>query len=149
VFCLTSSRRILGQHLKLGHDHFYHIHSYSSSSTMTKQNFQSLRMFFQTPSSFHFFAFRNNIFFYKARSSALRQTPNMEGQVPVFTCPSDMVAQLCPQAPGSLFVAFYDSQGYGGGIVTRLHTGIIPIHYSPLPNHLLLYVPRPCHSSGG
>jgi hypothetical protein len=25
------------------------------------------------------------------------------------------------QAPGSLFVAFYDSQGYGGGILTRLH----------------------------
>jgi hypothetical protein len=35
--------------------------------------------------------------------------------------PSDRVAQLCPQAPGSLFVAFYDSHGYGGGILTRLH----------------------------
>jgi hypothetical protein len=28
-----------------------------------------------------------------------------------------------PQAPGSLFVASYDSQGYGGGIRTRFHTG--------------------------
>jgi hypothetical protein len=37
--------------------------------------------------------------------------------------PSDRVAQIYPQAPGSLFVAFYDSQGYGGGILTRLHTG--------------------------
>jgi hypothetical protein len=27
-------------------------------------------------------------------------------------------------APGSLFVSFYDSQGYGGGILTRLHTEI-------------------------
>jgi hypothetical protein len=26
-----------------------------------------------------------------------------------------------PQALGSLFVASYDSQGYGGGIRTRLH----------------------------
>jgi restriction endonuclease Mrr len=33
------------------------------------------------------------------------------------------VAQLYPQALGSLFVASYDSQGYGGGILTRLHTG--------------------------
>jgi hypothetical protein len=30
--------------------------------------------------------------------------------------------QLYPQAPGSLFVAFYDSQGYSGAIITRLHT---------------------------
>jgi hypothetical protein len=29
--------------------------------------------------------------------------------------PSDRVAQLYPQAPCSVFVAFYDSQGYGGG----------------------------------
>jgi hypothetical protein len=33
------------------------------------------------------------------------------------------VAQLYHQALGSLFVASYDSQGYGGGIQTRLHTG--------------------------
>jgi hypothetical protein len=32
------------------------------------------------------------------------------------------VAQLYPLALGSLFVASYDSQGYGGGILTRLHT---------------------------
>jgi hypothetical protein len=39
--------------------------------------------------------------------------------------PSDRVAQLYPQAPGSLFVAFYDWQGYGGGTQTRLHAGEI------------------------
>jgi hypothetical protein len=33
-----------------------------------------------------------------------------------------MVVQLYPQALGSIFVASYDSQGYGGGIGTRLHT---------------------------
>jgi hypothetical protein len=32
------------------------------------------------------------------------------------------VEHLYPQARGSLFVAFYDSRGYGGGILTRLHT---------------------------
>jgi hypothetical protein len=31
------------------------------------------------------------------------------------------VAQLYSRALGSLFVASYDSQGYGGGIRTRLH----------------------------
>jgi hypothetical protein len=37
--------------------------------------------------------------------------------------PTDRVSQLYPQALGSLFVASYDSKGYGGGILTRLHTG--------------------------
>jgi hypothetical protein len=52
----------------------------------------------------------------------LRPTLNLDDQVSVFMSPSDRVAQLYPQAPGSLFVAFYDSQGYGGAILTRLHT---------------------------
>jgi hypothetical protein len=52
----------------------------------------------------------------------LRQTPNLEYKVPVFMSPSDRRVQLYPQAPGSLFVAFYWSQGYGGGILIRLHT---------------------------
>jgi hypothetical protein len=33
------------------------------------------------------------------------------GQVPVFISPRNGVAHLYPQAPGSLFVASYDSQG--------------------------------------
>jgi hypothetical protein len=36
----------------------------------------------------------------------------------------DRVVQLYPQAPDTLFVAFYGSQGYGGGILTHLNTGI-------------------------
>jgi hypothetical protein len=63
------------------------------------------------------------ILFRTARSSSLRLTPNPEDQVLVFISPSDGVAQLYPQAPGSLFVTFYDSQGDGGGTLTRLHTG--------------------------
>jgi hypothetical protein len=37
--------------------------------------------------------------------------------------PRNMVTQLYSQALGSLFSASYYSQGYGGGIRTRLHTG--------------------------
>jgi hypothetical protein len=37
---------------------------------------------------------------------------------------SDSVAQLYPWAPGSLSIAFYDSQGYGGGILSRFYTGL-------------------------
>jgi hypothetical protein len=38
--------------------------------------------------------------------------------------PSDREAQLYPKAPSFLVVAFYDLQGYSGGIQTCLHTGI-------------------------
>jgi hypothetical protein len=40
---------------------------------------------------------------------------------------SDRMAQFNPQAPGSISVAFYDSQGHGGDIITRLHTEYIII----------------------
>jgi hypothetical protein len=36
---------------------------------------------------------------------------------------SDRVAQLYLQAPGSLFLSFYDLQGYGGNALTSLHNG--------------------------
>jgi hypothetical protein len=54
--------------------------------------------------------------------SQIPDSPNLKGQVPVFICPRNMVAQLYPQALGSLFVASYDSEGYDGGIRNRLHT---------------------------
>jgi hypothetical protein len=38
--------------------------------------------------------------------------------------PWDRVAQLYSQVLTVLFFASNDSQGYGGGIKTRLHTGI-------------------------
>jgi hypothetical protein len=63
--------------------------------------------------------------------------------------PMNMVTQLYPQALGSLFVASYESQGYGGGIQPRLHTGaelttnrvlVITSRLGPTENaaHLLL-----------
>jgi hypothetical protein len=47
------------------------------------------------------------------------QPPNLKGQVFVFMSPSERVVQLRPQAQSFLFVAFYDSRSYGGGILTR------------------------------
>jgi hypothetical protein len=48
---------------------------------------------------------------------------NLEGQALVFVSPRKRVAQLYPRALRSLFVASYDSQGYGGDILTRRHPG--------------------------
>jgi hypothetical protein len=53
--------------------------------------------------------------------SQVRDSPNLEGQIPTFKYPRSRVTQLHLQALGSLFVASYDSQDYGGGIRTRLH----------------------------
>jgi hypothetical protein len=43
--------------------------------------------------------------------SQIWDSPNLEGQVPVFISLRNTVAQLYPQALGSLFVASHDSQG--------------------------------------
>jgi hypothetical protein len=43
--------------------------------------------------------------------SQIRDSPNLEGQVPVFISPRNRVAQLYPHTLGPLFVAYYDSQG--------------------------------------
>jgi hypothetical protein len=50
--------------------------------------------------------------------------PQLRGQVPVFISAIKRVSQLYPRALGSLSFAFYDSQGYDGGIRSRLHTGV-------------------------
>jgi hypothetical protein len=56
--------------------------------------------------------------------SQIRDSPNLEGEVPVFIYPRNRVARLYSQALGSLFVASYDSQDYGESIRLRLHTEI-------------------------
>jgi hypothetical protein len=58
--------------------------------------------------------------------SKFLRTPNMEGQVPVFISPKQG-GPVIPPGTGFPFVASYDSQGYGGGILTRLHTGTLII----------------------
>jgi hypothetical protein len=52
-------------------------------------------------------------------------SPNLEGQVPVFISRRNGVAQLYLRALGSLFVASYDSQGFGEStsILICLHAG--------------------------
>jgi hypothetical protein len=47
--------------------------------------------------------------------------PNLAGQVPVFISPRNGLVQLNPCVLGSLFIASYDLQGYGGVILTQLH----------------------------
>jgi hypothetical protein len=42
-----------------------------------------------------------------------------ESQVSVVIAPRNKVAQLYPQALGSLFVVIHDSQSYGEGILTH------------------------------
>jgi hypothetical protein len=56
-------------------------------------------------------------------------SPNLEDQVHVFVSPRNRVAQLYPRALGSIFVASYDSQGYGGGIRPRLQNGRWSLFY--------------------
>jgi hypothetical protein len=47
----------------------------------------------------------------------------LEDQVPIFISPRNILAQLYPQAWGSIFVASYNLRGYDGGIQSHLHTG--------------------------
>jgi hypothetical protein len=73
-------------------------------------------------------------------------TTNLEGQVPVFISPRNKVAQLYPRALGSLFVASYDSQGYGGDILTRLHTRKSEIFLLPRISYIgIQFVPHRNH----
>jgi hypothetical protein len=58
----------------------------------------------------------------------IRDFPKLEGQVPVFISPRNKGIQLYPRHWGSLFVASYDTQGYGGGIRPLLHKGSASNH---------------------
>jgi hypothetical protein len=55
--------------------------------------------------------------------SQIPDSRNLEGQTTLFISPRNRVARLYTQVLGSLFVASYDSQDYGGGIRPHLHTG--------------------------
>jgi hypothetical protein len=70
--------------------------------------------------------------------SQIRDSPRPKGQIPAFISPRDRVAQLHLHAVGSLFVASYDSQAYGGGIRRSLHTGVVLL----MSESELLYDPR-------
>jgi hypothetical protein len=63
-------------------------------------------------------------------------SPSLEGQVPVFISPTNRMAQFYTQPLGSVFVLFYDSQGYGGGIRTCLHMGYLKVQLVPHRKHI-------------
>jgi hypothetical protein len=52
----------------------------------------------------------------------IRDSPNLEGQVPRIYIPQQQGDQVIPLGTEFPFVASYNSQGYGGGILARLHT---------------------------
>jgi hypothetical protein len=74
----------------------------------------------------------------------VRDSPNLEAQVSVFISPRNRVAQLYPQALGSLFVASYYSRGYGGGIRTRLHAGLVTEHFIHYNEQIVEFIPLWC-----
>jgi hypothetical protein len=82
--------------------------------------------------------------------SQIRDSPNLEGQVPVFISPRNRVTRLYRQALRSLFVASYDSQGYGGGIQPRLCYVCrwIICCMCCLRTHVILNFNLHCHSTG-
>jgi hypothetical protein len=55
--------------------------------------------------------------------SQIRDSLNLKSQVPVFISLTNRVAQFYPRHWFCLFVALYESQGYGGSIGTRFHAG--------------------------
>jgi hypothetical protein len=74
-------------------------------------------------SGFHFIGFRNN-----SSSTEHGRQPCVQPATwrtrSLYLCPPvTRWSSYTPQVPGSLFVAFYYSQGYGGDILIRLHMG--------------------------
>jgi hypothetical protein len=62
--------------------------------------------------------------------SQIRDSPNLEGQVPVFISPRNRVAQLYPQSLCSPYVASYVSQGYGEVIRPGLNMGFVNVYFA-------------------
>jgi hypothetical protein len=56
------------------------------------------------------------------KAISLAPNPQPAGLGPYISVPQQQGGLVYSQAPGSIFVAFYDSKGYDGGILTRLHT---------------------------
>jgi hypothetical protein len=103
----------------------HHHHHHWQNSPFWAISF--LRRFCQIASGFDLFEFRNNNFFTEQGRQPCVQPPTWRTRSLYLGPPRNRVAQSYLQAPGSLFVAFYDLQGYGGytSILTRLQTGIL------------------------
>jgi hypothetical protein len=99
----------------------YQIRFYWSPLPLTKQFYLSLILpgLSTDHSVFPFSGFATLLL--EQGSQPCIQTCNLVAQIPVFISSKDRMAQLYPQAAGSLFAAFYNSQGYSGGTLNRLH----------------------------
>jgi hypothetical protein len=73
-------------------------------------------------SGVHFFGFCNSDFFTEQGCQPCVQ-PLTWRTKSLYLCPPVTGWSLIHKALGSLSVAFYDSRGYGGGILTHLHMG--------------------------
>jgi hypothetical protein len=93
----------------------------SSSSSSSSSSLSSLG------SGFHFFEFHNrNFFIEQGRQPCVQAQTSMNRSL--YLCPPlTGWPNYIPQAPGSLFIIFYDSQGNGGGSLTRLHARILAL----------------------
>jgi hypothetical protein len=58
--------------------------------------------------------------------------PQLGWPGPRIYIPQEQGGPVIPLGTGFPFVASYESQGSGGGILTRLHTGVIAEDYCPL-----------------
>jgi hypothetical protein len=111
LYSVVKTGKYLYLSVKCSHHHHHHHWQGSHFSALT-----FLRRFCQIASGYHFLDILT--IFAQNKVATSRPTANLEDQVPVFMCPSDRVAQLCPQTPSSLFVTSYNQQGYGGGDFT-------------------------------
>jgi hypothetical protein len=59
--------------------------------------------------------------------SQIRDSPNLDSQVPIFIFHRNIVVQLYHQALGFVYVTSYTSQGYGGGIQTTCTWGCLKV----------------------
>jgi hypothetical protein len=70
----------------------------------------------------HFFWILSQFFSTERVHQSCAQPPTKRNRS-LHMSPTDRVAQLYPHATGSLFIAFYERQGYSGGIHTWLQAG--------------------------
>jgi hypothetical protein len=86
--------------------------------------------FVYKPSGIHFFGFpSNNCFTEQGRQPCVQ--PSTWRTRSLYLCPRVTGwLRYIPQAPGSLLIAFYNSRGYGGSILTCLHVGTLLVSRS-------------------
>jgi hypothetical protein len=114
---LKVNRCFRGTFILLLLDHHHHHHYHRQNSTFSAIAF--LRRFWQIASEFCFFGSNKNNIFIEPNFGLASSRPGLCRHILI-----GRVAQLYPQPPGPVFIAFYDSQGYSGSIVACLHTGV-------------------------